>query len=104
MNLEELLLLLGVTLAGVFYGHFLMSRKDQRKDFNELREKFIQLDQTAIREAQVRVLIHDALQPMSETLNAVKSSLDRVESGLSKLELQRAYDKGVADSLAKGQT
>lgn len=103
-TLYEALVALFVTLTGVFYAHFLVSRNEQRKDFAELREKLLQVDQTAIREAQVRVLIHDAMQPMMSTLTEMKNSMDRVEQGLTKLELQRAYDKGVADSLAKGQT
>lgn len=100
----EYLVLLFITLAGVFYAHFLVNRQNNKKEIDDLKEKFVQLSNTAVRETEVKVLIQEAISPLFSTVNEIKSVVNRVETSLQTLELQRAYDKGVQDAISKGAT
>jgi len=103
MYQDVILSLLG-GLACVFYGHFLLTKKESRADFNTLTNKVVALENTAVKEAEVRILIHEVINPVLSTMNEIKGSIERVEKNMISIELQRAYDKGIADALAKGAT
>jgi hypothetical protein len=86
--------------SAALWGHYWITKRSKEKEFVELRDKVLKLEQTSVREHNVKELVENSISPIYKGITELKELLGTMQKDVTDIKLNEARREGAEAALA----
>lgn len=89
------------TFSAAVWGHYFITKRSDKKTFNDLRDKVLILEQTMVREHNVRELVEDSIKPIEKGIDKLLEQMAEMNKAMVEMQLDHARQQGKEEAKNK---
>jgi len=103
ITVADILMTIFGTGNAAFWGHYFMTKRNKQKLWDALRDRVLKLEQTSVKEHNVKELVEESIQPIERGIEDIKLLMVTMQGDITEMKLDQARREGAEEALEKAK-
>lgn len=82
------------TFCAAFWGHYFITKRSDKKSFKNVEDRVLILEQTMVREHNVRELVESSIKPIEKGIDKLLEQMAEMNKAMVEMQLDHARQQG----------